>query len=303
MKKIGVLGGSGFVGFYIINNLLESGYSVKMINRKKSSDRYVKAVEESIIDLKSNFLYKELMDCDSVIYNIGIIREFKSLGVSFKDLHQDLAIHAIKMSEKAKVRKFILMTANGVDRCLTNYEKTKFEAEQYLMKTNLKWTIFRPSVIFGDPKGKMEFCTQIKNDIVKTPLPLPIFFNGINIFNAGKFKMSPIHVRNVAEFFVLAIKEKKSNQKIYTLGGKSYSWIEIVEIISSACGKRKLSIPVSISIMKFIAFLFDRFSWFPVTRDQLIMLSTGNVCDSSKYFAQYGIKEISFDIENLDYLS
>ena len=303
MGKIAILGGGGFVGWYIVDQLLESGYSVKMINRNENPNAYINKTEQISIDLKSNLLYKELNDCDCVIYNIGIIREFQHMGISFKNLHKDLAIHAMKMSEQAGVRKFILMTANGVERCSTSYEKTKFEAEQYLMKSKLEWTIFRPSVIFGDPNGKMEFCTQVKRDMVKFPLPLPIFFNGFNFFDAGLFKMTPIHVKNVAQFFVKSIDKESSNKKIYKLGGAtSYSWKEILKIISDACGKKKWSLPVPIGAIKLIAFFFDRFSWFPVTRDQLTMLAQGNACESSKYFAQYDIDEISFDVKNLDYL-
>jgi len=304
MKKIAILGGSGFVGGYIVDQLIKSGFAVKMINRSQSLNTYDKQLSEAVINLSSDLLYKDLIGCDSIIYNVGIIREFPSKGISFKNIHEDLAIHSIKMAEKAGVRKFILMTANGVERCLTRYEKTKFKAEQYLMKSEMEWTIFRPSIIFGDPKGKIEFCTQIKNDIVVVPLPIPIFFNGVNILNAGTFKMSPIHVINVAQFFVEAINKESSNQKIYNLGGsESYNWIEMTKIISEACGKKKWGIPVPILGIKLVAFFLDRFAWFPITRDQLLMLSLGNVYDGTKYFVEYGIDEISFNIQNLDYLS
>ena len=36
MKSVAILGGSGFVGGYIVEQLIESGYPVKMINRKSS---------------------------------------------------------------------------------------------------------------------------------------------------------------------------------------------------------------------------------------------------------------------------
>lgn len=291
------------MGEYIIDELLESGYSVKMIKRKQSASHPKGGCLEAVVDLYSDLLYEKLRGCDCVIYNIGIIREFTSKGISFKDLHQDLAIHTIDMAQKAGVRKFILMSANGVDRCLTDYERTKFKSEQHLMKSKLQWTIFRPSIIFGDPKGKMEFCTQIKKDMVRMPLPLPMFFSGINIFSAGLFKMSPIHVRNVAQFFVGAIDKEDSDQRIYELGGtSSYSWTEMIQIISDACGKRKWSMPIPIGAVKLAAFLFDCFSWFPVTRDQLTMLSHGNVCDSGKYYFDFNVDEITFDTTALKYL-
>ena len=303
MKSVAILGGSGFVGGYIIDQLLESGYVVKMINRKPSPNHNSDRCTQVTIDLHSEKLCKELQGCDCVIYNIGIIREFPGQGITFKDTHQDLAIHAMDMAQRANVRKFILMTANGVERCLTDYEQTKFNSEKHLMNTELEWTIFRPSVIFGDPKEKMEFCTQVKKDMIRMPLPLPMFFSGLGIFTAGSFRMSPIHVRSVAQFFVKAVDKEDSNQQTYELGGSTnFSWRQMTRIISEACNKRKWSIPVPFSAVKFFALLFDRWSWFPVTRDQLTMLSDGNVCDSGKYLSDFNIDEITFNVENLEYL-
>ena len=304
MKKIAILGGSGFVGSYIVNQLISSGFYVKLVNRKKHQDVYNSHVISIVSDLYSDKLYKNFADCDTVIYNIGIIREFPKLGITFKDLHQDLPIHIIKMAEMAGVRKFILMSANGVERCLTKYEKTKFNAEKYLSKSNLEWTIFRPSLIFGDPRGNSEFCSQVKSDIINIPLPAPIFFKGINFLNAGSFKLSPIHVKNVAQFFVDSIENDQSNQKTYELGGnKSYTWSELIKVISMACNKKKIQIPVPVFAVKAVSLFFDQFSWFPITRDQIEMLVSGNTCDSKKHFSDFNIEELSFNHSSLEYLS
>ena len=304
MKRIAILGGSGFVGEYLVNQLLQDGYFVKLISRSQSKKILNSNSCQVVIDLESNTLSDELRDCDCVIYNIGIIREFPNQKISFKRLHEDLAIHSINMASNAGVRKFILMSANGVDRCMTGYEKTKFKAEKYLMNSNLEWTIFRPSLIFGDPMAKMEFCTQVKKQMVLTPFPLPMFFSGINIFNAGLFRMSPIHVKNVAQFFSKSINRESTNFKIYKLGGSAdFTWKEILQIISKSINKNKWIIPVPIFPIKFLAFAFDRFKWFPITRDQIKMLIEGNTCDSKDYFFDFDIDEIVFNSKSLEYLN
>ena len=81
-----------------------------------------------------------------------------------------------------------------------------------------------------------------------------------------------------------------------------FSWKEILQIISSVCKKRKYSIPVPLIAIKFLASIFDRFSWFPITKDQLVMLSDGNFCNSEKYFSEFNINEIPFSVEQLRYL-
>ena len=304
MKKIAILGGSGFVGQYIVEKLFDSGFDVKLISRKKSHSHKDKRAKEVIVDLYSKDLLQALKGSDCVIFNIGIIREFHKKGILFKKIHQDLAIHTINMAEKANVKKFILMSANDIDLMRTPYERTKRKAEEHLIQSNLDWTIFRPSIIFGNPKGKMEFCTQVKRDMVMMPLPLPIFFSGFNFLKAGSFKMSPIHVNNVAEFFVKSINSKNSNYQIYSLGGtKNYTWIEMLKAIAFASGNRKFSIPVPFSLLKILSFFLDQFNWFPVTRDQLVMLQDGNTCESSKYFSEFNIDEIPFNQNSLSYLS
>tara|TARA_B100000941_G_scaffold277174_1_gene240450 strand:+ start:1698 stop:2609 length:912 start_codon:yes stop_codon:yes gene_type:complete len=302
MNKIAILGGSGFVGSYIVQELLKQKYTVKLINRNKVS-LIDQNCQQSVIDLFSDNLYHELQDFDCLIYNIGIIREYPSEGIYFKVIHEDLAIHAMKMAEKAGIKKFILMSANKVELCRTGYEKSKFASEQHLINSKMDWTIFRPSIIFGNPRGKIEFCSQVKRDIINIPLPLPLFFNGIKLSNPGSMKMSPVHVRNVAEFFAKSINLESSNFKIYELGGtKEFSWKEILQIISSVCKKRKYSVPVPFIAIKLLSSIFDRFSWFPVTKDQLIMLSDGNSCISKKYFSEFDINEIPFSAEELKYL-
>ena len=167
IKKVGILGGSGFVGRHIIQELLSNGYKVKAINRTKIKDIDNDSFSQVSIDLFSDSIYSHFEGLDCVIYNIGIIREFPyEEGVNYKNLHENLTSHIICMAEKAEVQRFLLMSANGVERQLTNYEKTKFNAEKKLIKSKLRWTIFRPSLIFGNPNGRMEFCTQLKRDII-----------------------------------------------------------------------------------------------------------------------------------------
>ena len=114
------------------------------------------------------------------------------------------------MAKKLNVKRFILMSANGVCENGTGYQSTKFRAEEYLKDSGLDWTIFRPSLIFGDSNGKQEFCKQLRDDMLSLPFPGPLFFDGLNIFNAGKFKMSPIHVKDVSQIFIKSLSLKVS---------------------------------------------------------------------------------------------
>ena len=117
-------------------------------------------------------------------------------------------------------------------------------AEQYLRTTDLDWTIFRPSVLFGDPLGQMEFATQLYRDIVRSPLPAPLFYDELLPFNTEGPEMSPVHVGDVGRVFVESLECRDCVGRIYPLGGPdSLSWKAILATIAQATGKRQFSIP------------------------------------------------------------
>ena len=57
MKEIAILGGTGFVGSYIVDELLSYGYRVKMINRKIHPIKAHKNISQVSVNVKSNQLY------------------------------------------------------------------------------------------------------------------------------------------------------------------------------------------------------------------------------------------------------
>jgi len=305
--KIAVFGGTGFVGSYIIDNLIESQYVPRILVRENSKKKIISADKCEVVvgDIFDEEAIREVLNgVDAVIYTIGLIREFPSLGITFEKLHFEGAVKCMDLSSEVGIKRFILMSANGVCPDGTGYQKTKWMSEQYLKNTDLDWTIFRPSTIFGDPRGKgrPEFFTQLKSDLIELPLPAPLFHQGLLPFNAGSFLMSPIHIRDVAQFFVKSIKEDKYYGKVFELGNENHTWKEMLRMLTTALNKNKLMIPAPIGPIMAVASILDRFSWFPATKDQLIMLSEGNTCDSSKLFLDFEIEPTPLNPDNLSYL-
>ena len=135
------------------------------------------------------------------------------------------------------------------------------------------------------------------------PIPAPLFYEGILPINAGSFQLTPIHVENVASFFVKSIKDDNTINKIYELGGPySFSWKEIIKVISSACDKKKLMVPAPVIFIKLIASLFEKYNFFPITKDQITMLLEGNIVEKN-YFNEFNIKPIEFNKNSLKYLN
>ena len=305
--KVALFGGTGFVGSYILDQLLEQGHQPTLLIRE-GSDKKVHSPENCTIikgDISNEESIKQAINgSDAVIYCIGLIREFKSRGITFERTQFEGATMCMNTATDLGVKRFILMSANGVCPNGTDYFKTKWMAEQYLKNTELDWTIFRPTAIFGDPRGhgRPEFCSQLNRDMISLPIPAPLFHKGLNPFDAGNFQMSMIHIKDVANFFVKSIDDKKDYKKIIELGGEDVTWREIIKLISSAVGKNKLMIPAPVVAVQTVASVLDRFSWFPVTKDQLTMLVEGNTCDSTKYFSENDFTPLPFNIDNLSYL-
>ena len=303
--KVAVIGGTGFVGSYIVDALEQAGHKVSLLVRPGSEcknpagERYRLTTGEVG---SADTLERVLSDCDAVIYCIGILREIPKKGVTFEALQFDGVVRTVDAARRCGVGRFLLMSANGVKSSGTPYQTTKFRAEEHLLSSGLDATIFRPSVIFGNPHGRMEIATQLCRDMVRVPYPAVGFFTGFSP-GEGAVKMSPVHVSDVASAFSAALGDSSTIGQTYTLGGpETLSWTEMIRRIAVAVGRRKWILPYPIFLMKAAASLLDWLPFFPVTRDQLTMLAEGNTASCAELESLTGQPATAFDAEQLDYL-
>jgi uncharacterized protein YbjT (DUF2867 family) len=304
--KVTVFGGTGYVGGYLIDELLDKGHHPVLLVRPESRHKVRHHERCTLVDgdiASPDAIRAALSGADTAIYNIGILREFPSSNVTFKALHFEGAKRAMDAAEEAGVHRFLLMSANGVKADGTGYQRTKYLAEQHLKSTGLDWTVFRPSVLFGEPRGRMEFATQLYRDIVRSPLPAPLFYEGLLPLNAGEFRMSPVHVKDVASVFVQALDMPETAGQIFALcGPAALSWKEILKTIAAAAGTTKRAFPAPVLLLKGLAAALDQFAFFPITRDQLTMLMEGNTCDRHNAFRTFDLEPEPFDTMRLSYL-
>jgi NADH dehydrogenase len=149
----------------------------------------------------------------------------------------------------------------------------------------------------------MEFASQLRKDIIDSPMPAPLFYKGLFPVNAGQFQLSPVHVTNVADAFVKALDSKEAIGKIYTLGGpQDVSWREILNTIGNTVGKRKLMLPAPACAVSAVARAFQGFEAFPITHEQIEMLLEGNVCNADN-LVELDITPVEFNTESLQYLN
>ena len=295
--RVAIIGGTGFVGAYLVEALLDDGNDVVALVRPGSEAKLRGGGRAQTVvgDLASREALAVLVsDCDAVIYNVGLLREFPQRGITFESAQYRGVVDTVTAMQDAGVSRLILMSAIGVKDPGTRYQSTKFRAEQHALASGLDVTVMRPSIVFGDPRGTMEFASQLYRDMVKPPLP------GIEF---PRVLMSPVAVEDVADAFVRALHDEKTIGQTFELGGPEVlSWGEIFERITDASGKAKYVLKMPLWVMRIGATLFDWLPFYPVTRDQLTMLEEGNTAPPEALQSLIGRDAQAMTPEALAYL-
>ncbi len=304
--RVAIIGGTGFVGGHLTDALLEAGHGVSLLVRAGSESKVSQSGRVSMTtgDISSPEALRAVMQGSSaVIYNVGILREFPRRGITFEESQYRGLVRTVDAAREVGVTRLLLMSANGVKQPGTPYQETKFRAEQYARQSGLDVTVLRPSVIFGDPDGKMEFATQLFNDMIRPPVPAVSFFSGRSP-EQGAVLMSPVHIDDVAGAFVAALENDETIGQTFALGGPEVlSWQTMVRRIAEATGRDKWVLPMPIWIMRVGATFFDWLPFFPVTRGQLTMLEEGNTADPEILRKLIGRDLKSFSVDALGYLN
>ncbi len=303
--RVAIIGGTGFVGGHLTDALLAAGHEVSLLVRagSESKIRQSDRVLATSGDISSQEALRSVMEgCSAVIYNVGILREFPSRGITFEESQYEGLVRTVDAAREVGLKRLLLMSANGVKQPGTPYQETKFRAEEYARQSGLDVTVLRPSVIFGDPEGKMEFATQLFTDMVRPPIPAVSFFSGRSPAK-GAVVMSPVHIEDVASAFVVALENDRTIGQTFALGGPEVlSWQTMVRRIAAATGRNKWLLPMPIWIMRVGATLFDWLPFFPVTRGQLTMLEEGNTADPEVLRQLIGRDLQDFSVDALGYL-
>ena len=286
--KIFLTGSTGFVGKQILHDLLEKKYQVRCIVRQGSEQKIAHYQEVDIVHgdiTDADSLQGKLTGCDAVINLVGIIREFFGKGITFEKLHYEGTARLVKAAREQGIRRFIQMSALGARRDgKTQYQQTKFRAEECVRNSGLDYTIFPPSIIYGQG----DKFVNLFAGMLKTQQFVPVVGN-------GRYQMQPVSVEHVSMGFIKSIEQKDTIGKIFAVGGpEKIEFNHIIDIIGSVLcvPPHKLHIPVF--IMTLAAEMLDWLPAFPVTKDQIIMLLEGNTCDEKPFYDHFGIKPIEF---------
>ena len=292
--KIFLAGGTGFVGGHVRRALLAKGHSVRLLVHKRSAG--VEAGEEEVegdATLLPSFI-DAVAGCDATVNLIGIIREFPSRGLTFQRLHVEATRNIISAARSAGVKRHLQMSALGTALdSSSGYFKSKFAGEEAVKGSGLDYTIFRPSIVFG-PKD--DFINQLAGYLRSFP--------AMPVIGDGEYQMQPISADDVARCFAESLEKLETIGRTYELCGPDrMSYNALLDTIGRAIGMQKVrKIKNPLALMRLIVPAMERFSFFPITSDQITMLVQGTVCDGS-WQQTFGFETTGFEAGIRRYLS
>lgn len=271
--KIFITGATGFIGGEIVLGLLERGYQIRALARNpdRARDLLPSGVELVKGDItRPEGLYDAVLGCDAIIHLVGII--FEKGKNMFDDVHYMGTVNIVTAAKQAKVKRFLHMSALGSrPDAVSNYHRTKYRGEQCVVKSGLDYTIFRPSLVFGQKDRSI-------NLFIKMIKLMPIF----PVIGSGGGRTQPVFVSDVARAFVASVEDKNTFSKIYDLGGpNTMTYEELFDLIMEVIGKRRKKLYIPIGLMRPLAAIYELLRFPVISRDQLIMLEEDNTCDNS----------------------
>jgi NADH dehydrogenase len=272
-KIVAVIGGTGFIGRNIVEQLAREGMRIKILTRNADRAKFLKPMGEvgQIVTLAGNALDEDALrrvmeGADAVVNTVGILAE--SGTQRFKTLQAELPGRIGEIATEMGIKSVVQLSAIGAnEHSSSKYARTKAMGEIALFKACRTATILRLSLVFGAGDG---FFNRFASMAVTAPaLPL---------IGGGRNKVQPIFVGDVAAAVLVSLNEKRPQGKIYELGGPDImTFREVMSYILIQIKRRRILLPVPFWVMGSAAMVMSVLPNAPVTRDQLKLLKFDNV--------------------------
>ncbi len=272
-----ILGGTGFVGRRLIQELTASGYKLRVLTRRRERHRdllvlpNLTLVEADIHDARA--LAEQFAGCDAVINLVGILNEKGRDGSGFRRVHVELPRKIIQACLATGVTRLLHMSALNADAQMgrSHYLRSKGLGEELVHAAQgLHTTSFRPSVIFGPEDSFFNrFAALLKFSPLIFPLACP------------QARFAPVYIGDVAKSFALALNEMASFGQHYELCGlRIYTLKQLVEYTAHVINVRRKIIGLNDGLSRLQARIFDRLPGKPFSLDNYYSLQTDSICRS-----------------------
>ena len=296
-KPVLVTGAAGLVGTHTCRELSKSGWQVRALIRDPAKAAMALGqlpVEFRVGDVRdATALRSSLNGCGAVVHLAAIAIERK--GEKYTETNTAATERLISAARAEGVQRIIFMSQNGADsRSQYPFLHSKGVAQDSVKTSGLRWTVLRPSVIFG-PED--QFVNVLGRLIKLTPgiFPLP---------GGGKARFQPIAVDDVARVVRLTLEKKETVHQTYDLGGRvPLSLREMTERILATMGtnRRLVSVPVK-ALRPIVAFAERVLPNPPVTSGLLDLVALDNTITNNALTDYFKVVPIPFAADELQYL-
>lgn len=288
-RLVTVFGGSGFVGRHLVQKLADDDCIVRVAVRDPEAALFLKVLGGAgqIVPIAADVTDREsviaaVRDADDVINLVGILYERGRR--TFQRIHVDGARTVAEAASAAGVGRFVQMSAIGANLgSPAAYARTKAAGERAVADAFPGASIVRPSVVFG-PED------DFFNRFAKMAQILPV----LPVFDTF---FQPVYVGDVAEAIVRILADGATEGSTYQLGGpRVISFREVMELVMAETGRRRLLLPMPLSIARLQALFMELLPVPPLTRDQVKLLEVPNVVPAGAVtFRELGIQPTAIE--------
>lgn len=275
IDSVCILGGTGFVGRHIANQLSGGSLLLKVLTGHRERNRHllplpnVNLIEANVHDPED--LATHFEGVDAVINLVGVLHDSDAPGRGFRDVHVGLPGKVIDACRGAGVGRLLHMSAlGGAEDAPSEYLKSRGEGERLALAAHgeeLAVTVFRPSVIFGPEDSFLNTFADMLKLAPIMPLPTP----------GAKFQ--PVYVGDVARAFVQSLAARETFGRTYELcGPKVYTLRELVEYCARLLGLRRKIIGLNDKYSRLQGRILEKLPGKPYTTDNYRSAQVDNVC-------------------------
>lgn len=299
-KIVTIVGGTGFVGRYVVQLLARTGYTLRIITRNPDTALHLKTAGDigQIVLMHGNLAKPEtltgkLAHSFAVINLVGIL--FESGEQRFTQLHAKGAEKLAQMAKAEHVTRFIHSSALGIEQAAgSHYARSKLLGEKAVLAAFPEASILRPSIIFGPEDHFFNRFAAMASFLPLLPL-----------IGGGQTRFQPVYVGNVASAILACLERHETQGQTYELGGpRIYTLRKLLEYILRITMRRRMLLPMPFGLAAGIGRIGECLPRPPLTRDQVLLLKHDSIVSAgAKNLVDLGITPSAVETIVPEYLA
>ncbi|NTV23792.1 MAG: NAD-dependent epimerase/dehydratase family protein [Nanoarchaeota archaeon] len=260
--KILVTGGAGFIGHYVVEQLLDKGHHVIIVDDlSKKESRQIEGVDFIKADLSkdSTKLFSGVDTCINLASKIGGIGYFHKIPATILSENCKIYSSTFEAAARCKIRRMVFLSSSMVFESaktfpskeediltcpppVTGYGFSKLVGEHYcrtfLSEYGLPYTIIRPFNAYGinEYPGEYVGYAHVIPDLIKKIYDRQ---SPIEILGDGNQTRCFTHVRDVARAIVLATESGAAENQDFNIGTEEETRIiDLARMLWKICGEK-----------------------------------------------------------------